>query len=164
MLEILRNWPTFQTQTNLSGPFTEDDWLVEVEARPTIVIYICLRFDGGMKTLSRHSHTVTIASMPSTCAKIIQVLASISAQAKPEGLLAEKEWLVGTEARPTIVPQACVGLAVAIEIGSYHSHSNTNPSVQLLCARTNHDFPTSISSALARSKETTCGGRMFRFS
>ena len=76
--------------------FTVVESRVEVEARPTIDTQIWWRFDGGIRTVSQNSHSITTHSIPPTCARTTtQKLSSISVLlAKSEGPTFNGCWMV----------------------------------------------------------------------
>ena len=84
-LEPLMNWSEFQYKPNLSGQLVEREW--SVEARPTIPTQTQQRLVVGMGTLWKHSWATEEPLVQSKCARTNHELASISVQAKSQGLI-----------------------------------------------------------------------------
>ena len=58
-----RNWPTLEHKPNQRSPLTEAEWLVEVEARHTIIAQRCVRLAEGMGSVSQQSYGIRISSI-----------------------------------------------------------------------------------------------------
>ena len=85
-----------------------EEWLVEVEVRPTIVTEASVRFVGWMGTVSQYSHSITTPHMISLC--VLETLRDLPTFVHRTNLrcqLTDGEWSVEEETRPTIVIQAC---------------------------------------------------------
>jgi len=74
--------------SNLKAQFMEAEWCIEeAKARQNVGTPNCTILDGGIITVSRHSHCITTPSMPSPCTRTNQKSNSMSAQFKSEGLI-----------------------------------------------------------------------------
>ena len=72
-----------------------EEWLVEVEVRPTIVTEASVRFVGWMGTVSQYSHSITTPHMISLC--VLETLRDLPTFVHRTNLrcqLTEGEWSV----------------------------------------------------------------------
>ena len=121
----------FSKNPNLRAPRTYEEWIIELEPRPTIVTQACVSLTGGTG-----STLITSQHLPSRH-YVLEPLRDCQAfQNKPNmrGLLMGGEWFVEVEPRPAIVtqahwPQACGSHTGGMGIVSQHSHSITIPSI-----------------------------------
>ena len=115
------------SKPNMLASLVVDEWCVEVEAMPIIVIHTCWRHVGVMATVSQHSHTFHAITMRQNHSEIANHFSP--SQILRTHYLGIDEWIVEAEVGPTSGDHICWRHVKGMTIISQHSCSNGNLSI-----------------------------------